>query len=134
MQTKEQYQLKKRIININKTALKTLFIFTLIFVGMTGFMLRNIPDLSNYLPASIVSIAEPANIESDTEYTWDSHIKSVTSLVKTTDFLNVPTLSVFVLATTFVLTLISKRFYLKSHIEYCGKKMVKAIMLQWRPN
>lgn len=116
------------------TALKTFFIFTLILVGMTGFMLRNIPDLSDYLPASIVSIAEPANIESDTEYTWDSHIKSATSLVKTTDFLNVPTLSVFVLATTFVLTLISKRFYLKSHIEYCGKKMVKAIMLQWRPN
>lgn len=126
--------MKKRIININKTALKTFFIFTLIFVGMTGFMLRNIPDLSDYLPASIVSLAEPADIESDTEYTWDSHIKSATSLVKTTDFLNVPTLSVFVFATTFVLTLISKRFYLKSHIEYCGKKMVKAIMLQWRPN
>lgn len=22
----------------------------------------------------------------------------------------------------------------RSHIEYCGKKMVRAIMLQWRPN
>ena len=122
--------MKKRIININKTALKTFFIFTLILVGMTGFTLRNIPDLSDYRPASIVSIAEQA----DTEYTWDSHIKSVTSLVKTTEFLNVPTLLVIVLTTTFVLILISKRFYLKSHIEYCGKKMVKAIMLQWRPN
>ena len=121
--------MKKRIININKTALKTLFIFTLILVGMTGFTLRNIPDLSDYRPASIVSIAEP-----DIEYTWDSHIKSATSLVKTTEILNVPTLSVIIPATTFVLILIGKRFYLKSHIEYCGKKMVKAIMLQWRPD
>lgn len=122
--------MKKRIININKTTLKTFFIFTLILVGMTSFTLRNIPDLSDYRPASIVSIAEPA----DTEYTWDCHIKSATSLVKTTEFLNVPTLSVIVLTTTFVLILIRKQFYLKSHIEYCGKKMVKAIMLQWRPD
>lgn len=122
--------MKKRIININKTTLKTFFIFTLILVGMTSFTLRNIPDLSDYRPTSIVSIAEPA----DTEYTWDCHIKSATSLVKTTEFLNVPTLSVIVLTTTFVLILIRKQFYLKSHIEYCGKKMVKAIMLQWRPN
>lgn len=122
--------MKKRIININKTTLKTFFIFTLILVGMTSFTLRNIPDLSDYRPASIVSIAEPA----DTEYTWDCHIKSATSLVKTTEFLNVPTLLAIVLTTTFVLILIRKQFYLKSHIEYCGKKMVKAIMLQWRPD
>lgn len=113
----------------HKTALVPL-IFLLIMVGVAGFTLRNIPDISNYRPVLAISIAEP-----DTEYTWDNHIKlTTTSLVKTDELIPTPTLSAIILAMTFVMSFVAKQFHVKSHIEYCGKKMVRAIMLQWRPN
>ena len=114
----------------HRKALTTFSIVALIVVGMTGFTLRNIPDLSDYHPASTVSIATP-----DAEFTWDSHIKAAaSSFIRTDEVMSAPILPAIVLAVTFVLTLVVKRFHVKSHIEYCGKKMVRAIMLQWRPN
>ena len=113
----------------SKAAL-SVFIFLLISVGMTGFTLRKIPDLSDYRPVSVVSIAE----QDDAEYTWDNHIKAATSLLRTDEVMNAPILPAIVLAMAFTLTFVVKRFHVKSHIEYCGKKMVRAIMLQWRPN
>lgn len=112
----------------SKTALTT-FIFALILVGMTGFTLRSIPDLPDYRPASVVNIAEQ-----DEDYTWDSHIKAAASFVRTDEVMSAPVLPAIVPAAAFTLTFIVRRFHVKSHIEYCGKKMVRAIMLQWRPN
>ena len=121
--------MKKRIEIKHKTAL-SVFIFLLISVGVTGFTLRNIPDLSDYRPTSVVSIAE----QDDAEYTWDSHIKAAASLLRTDEVMNAPILPAIMLTMAFTLTFIVRRFHVKSHIEYCGKKMVRAIMLQWRPN
>lgn len=103
-------------------------IFALVVIIVMGFTLRAISDLSDY--RHFVSVAKP-----NMEYTWDGHIKVLTNLLWISE---VPNMLILPLCATaianFVLTFAIKHFRVKSHIEYCGKNMVRSIMLQWHPN
>lgn len=105
-------------------ALPLLTIF-FIFIGLLGFNLRNIP--TNDYVSTEISLATP-----DTQYTWDSHIKSNISIVRIQLVTDIAPIVLSLIA--FNVAAIIIQWNTKSHIEYCGKKMVKAIMLQWRPN
>ena len=110
---------------------KKIAIIILLPVLIVSGLLRHVPIIPTWeLKATFHS---PIIACVDDGYSWEKIIPHniVTSIVKTIDSgSSIPQYLAF-LAYTALIVLANRR---KSHIEYCGKKMVRAIMLQWRPD
>lgn len=103
-------------------------IIILLLLLTTGFMLRHKPIL---YPCDFTNIEVP--IVSTIDNGYDFHKVLPTHNVATRLVLTATDLSqAFIYVTC--LTLCTTATRRLSHIEYCGKKMVRAIMLQWHPN
>lgn len=109
---------------------KKIAIIILLPILIVFGILRHVPiipawELKNTLNTSIIACVDDGQ-------SWEKVIPhSITYIIKTIGSgSNLPQYLAFLTYTALSLS-INRR---KSHIEYCGKKMVRAIMLQWRPN
>ena len=103
-------------------------IATVILLSLTlmCFYVRHLPsgfDETNVSEIYATTLEVPDNDYID----WEKTVPHILALVVDTVAFD---LSVAMLAAVLFLPIFKR----KSHIEYCGKKMVKAIMLQFRPN
>lgn len=98
----------------------------LLSLMLTCFFGRHLPDKlgeSTVKENYIMTLEVPNNDYID----WEKTVPHIVCLT-----INV--LVVYLCASMLTVILFLPIFKIKSHIEYCGKKMVKAIMLQFRPN
>lgn len=109
---------------------KKIAIIILLPLLIVSGLLRHVPiihtwELKTTLNSPIIACV-------DDGYSWEKVIPhSITSIVKTIDSGSSLPQYIAFLAYAALIILANRR---KSHIEYCGKKMVRAIMLQWRPD
>ena len=104
----------------------TAFCIALIILLWSSFFIRHaaqFPEQLSSVPVQIYAY--------DYFGTWTNIIRSNTSL-HTTD--NVITDSSPMQALAFAVITAIGHCIRKNRVEYCGKKMIRAIMLQWRPN
>ena len=104
-------------------------IVILLCMLLTGFMLRHKPI---FYPCDFTSNEVPVIAVMDNGYDFNKVLpvthNIVIRLVQTANDLS----QAFILVTCLILCMTATRRL--SHIEYCGRKMVRAIMLQWHPD
>lgn len=105
----------------------TSFILVLILIGMTNFSLHRF-----YEPECSTSPVSISAVDSDDEH--DSFVRDTAPLLRAYYAHKYMFVVLTVLLMQWLINLLAKHHNAKSHIEYCGRKMVKAIMLQWRPS
>ena len=104
-------------------------IVILLCMLLTGFMLRHKPI---FYPCDFTNNEVPVMTVIDNGYDFNKVLPTTHNiairLVRVANDLS----QAFILVTCLTLCITATRRL--SHIEYCGRKMVKAIMLQWHPN
>lgn len=110
---------------------KRLIIFLILPLMLMSFHARHIIPEQDYRSAITTQYLTPDTITAgaDKELCWDKLI--VTGIVLSSSTTNANHINDIALVFIGLLSLNTNRR--KSHIEYCGKKMVRAIMLQFHP-
>lgn len=105
--------------------LKKIAIIILLPITVACFSLRHFPSETIFFDGNCT-----VSLENSTDYYagWEKTVPHVLALI-----VNECTVISSVVAVLTVICILSI-FRVKSHIEYCGKKMVRAIMLQFRPD
>lgn len=106
--------------------LRPLFIILLIAVAMANFHIRQTDEYDFPMQTTEATIQS-----GDTQSVSNSKILTHVYAYMRVSFSAVPEPSMKLMAILCMLVLSLHR--IKSHIEYCGKKMVRAIMLQFHP-
>ena len=110
---------------------KRLTIFLILPLLLMSFHIRHIIPEQDYRNTITTQYLATATISADTDYVscWDKLIGTGVVLPLSTN--NVTLINKATSLAICLYLLVANRR--KSHIEYCGKKMVRAIMLQFHP-